>query len=233
MEIHQVTMLQQYIDLCLTWQDPVSHLFRGVSNASYDLLPSVGRANTEAHRQRPELNFVEARERYALERFQDQSVFYLKHRPADLLEFMVIAQHHGLPTRLLDWSFSPLVAMFFAVQAGDTDVDGAVYVIPPLSDMRDFGATVRNDPLSIRQDYLVAPPHINARVVAQKSVFTIHADPTTPLRGEEFKKVIFPGAQKVRFRKELFRLGIDASTVFPDIDGIAETIKFLQFGPNI
>lgn len=233
METINITQLQEFIVLTLRWQDPISHIFRGVSNAEHLLIPSVGRPNTEAHRQNPEKTAVETRERYALELFEDRCVMHLNPRPRDTLEILVIAQHHGLPTRLLDWTWSPLVAMFFAVQPGNTDVDGAVYAMKPLPDLRDSESSERENPLAVKRDYLVAPPHINPRVVAQKSVFSLHADPTVPMQTEDLKKIVFPGSEKHRFRKELYRLGMDAATIFPDLDGIAETIKFLQFGPNI
>lgn len=232
MEMHTIESVAGYVELTLKWQDPVSHMFRGVSNSAHQLIPSVGRPNTEAHKQHPERKAMEDRERYALERFEDQCVFHLTHRPRDQLELLALAQHHGLPTRLLDWTWSPFVALFFAVQAGDVDVEGAVYATEPLPDIRDFPEERQKSPLLVKQDYLVAPPHINSRVVAQRSVFSLHADPQAPLESTGMKKITFPGALKHQFRQELFRLGVDASTIYPDMDGIADTIKYLHFGPT-
>ncbi len=49
--------------------------------------------------------------------------------PRSVWYLLAIAQHYGLPTRLLDWSFSPLVAAYFATRSGDTEHDGAIWAL--------------------------------------------------------------------------------------------------------
>ncbi|ELY91195.1 FRG domain-containing protein [Natrinema altunense] len=49
--------------------------------------------------------------------------------PRSVWHLLAIAQHYGLPTRLLDWSFSPLVAAYFATRSGDTEHDGAIWAL--------------------------------------------------------------------------------------------------------
>ena len=98
----------------------VKLLFRGVSNTEYKLLPSVLRGYK---------NY--AREETILQRFIKEAYVYKRNiSPTNYIEWIELAQHFGAPTRLLDWTSNPLVALFFAC-GGDKTSDAVVWILHP------------------------------------------------------------------------------------------------------
>ena len=73
----------------------------------------------------------DAFERELLLRFQRQAHHYIQNPPndADVLDWLGLMQHHGAPTRLLDWTFSPYVALYFALEESVPGIDSAVWAI--------------------------------------------------------------------------------------------------------
>jgi len=109
--------------------------YRGQSNEEWELQPAVLRKNhaktihklgsSTSHNK---WNSVLEHERLMNQRFRNESYSYLGDIPPIRLYFA--AQHHKLPTRLLDWSLSPLVALYFACRDKDQrDKDGCVHRI--------------------------------------------------------------------------------------------------------
>jgi FRG domain len=108
--------------------------FRGqgrLAGDGYPLKPSIGRYASLS-----KLSFSERekKEREVLGVFTNHLVTYVHHLPRNDWESLAIAQHHGLPTRFMDWTTNPLVALYFATRKIRTDdknqpVDGAVYVL--------------------------------------------------------------------------------------------------------
>lgn len=108
--------------------------FRGQGkpvNMGYSLMPSIGGYD---RLKKCTLFEREQLEREVLGVFSNHLLTYVRHLPRTEWESLAIAQHHSLPTRFMDWTTNPLVALYFAVRETKTDdedkpIDSAVYVL--------------------------------------------------------------------------------------------------------
>jgi FRG domain len=174
-------------------------VYRGAADASWPLLtsldtlggvaPAHSKADLEEHILR---NFI----RYS-------RPFYPGTQVNDW-EVLIAAQHHGLPTRLLDWTYSPMVAAHFATVEGEADADRAVwrldwkavhrfFQLPArallIQDLEGvfgqdrsftpwtlFGAKTRERQFAC----MIEPPSLDARITTQAATFTLCSDNRQP-----------------------------------------------------
>jgi len=219
-----------------------SAIFRGQRNYDWKLVPSLYR-HPNVNKPEQGSSRFDGIERGLLRRFFDESSMETAIQRTGTVRDLVLAQHYGVPTRLLDWSADPLVALYFAVEDHRSVADAAVYLIEPRSGRTvDYTDIPYNGSVSS-----IKPPVIDRRITAQRSVFTIQKylytedgfqalddrkiledDPADiHKRSEVFAlgKLRIPAKLKSSFLLELQSFGMDRSTIFPGLDGIGAAIR--------
>jgi hypothetical protein len=151
---------------------------------------------------------------------------------------IVVAQHYGLPTRLLDWSSNPLVAMFFATEGEPSKQkneegfnDSIVYVLTGKDSFSTTSLARSNDRPPLYEKYsdrfkigIIRPPDIDGRVTAQSSYFSITKDPKTPIDFDLAIRIPFEARKNIR--RELDHAGINRMKLFPDLEGLTAHLRW-------
>ncbi len=136
-------------------------VFRGHSNINYELIPSVGRGQ---HTSRSREKY----ERSLFDIFRREAHGFLPTTPASEWEWLSFAPHHGLPTRLLDWTHNLLVALYFAVE-DNTDTDGQVFALHAVGKASE---SVRSaSPFDLKSPVKYYPNVVTPRIRAQEGLF--------------------------------------------------------------
>lgn len=213
--------------------------YRGQSNFDWKLSPGLIRL-TEA-----------PSEGTLLTRFKQSAGMLINVSPKDDFDWLFLMQHYGVPTRLLDWTESPLAALYFAVSEEDADIDAALWALKPteLNKIANISTNERNfipsfDDVEL-QNYSVLTLSSNPRnklapiatiatrnsprIQAQLGVFTIHHLDNRAIEDfctkDEIIKYRIPSDSKKQLRKELGLLSISKFTLFPELASIGEILK--------
>jgi hypothetical protein len=169
--------------------------------------------------------------------------------PEDDFQWMALMQHHGAPTRLIDFSWSPYVAAFFALER--TLADGVVWALNPARvDSSRNPAASKMDPRTghnFRRYFLkgnhriiwMGEPHtMNRRLIAQSGTFAVPGVLDVPveemLRDPDqenvLAKIVLNNSVREVGMRELYRMNITYATLFPDLDGLARSMGYeLEF----
>jgi len=195
--------------------------FRGQSNIAWRLLPKAGR---------DEFYLPEDRDLGRFNSWKNQAIGYSTDLPKNDWECLAVAQHYGLATRLLDWTYNPMVATFFAVNE-NYESDGAVFgYLPKL--FIDENVLPLNTKCN---GYGFIPRSVSIRILNQKSLFTVHGPVKSEVtiqdspivKGEKnIFKVIIPATLKVTIQKHLSDYGFTYDNFFPDLDGLSKKVNY-------
>jgi FRG domain len=203
--------------------------FRGQS-LPWALVPDIGRPPF-LHQGKGYDHWI-AFEEDLLNEFKKLSHPFIVDRSRSDWDWLYIARHHGLPTRLLDWSTNPLKGLFFAVQDFRyDDKDSVLWALEASGWVETMDREKRN---TLHDMLLVYPPHINERIVAQDACFTVF--PLPPSHGDfvpaektrlvkRTVEIVIPANARLRMRTELVQLGLTHRTMFPGLDGVARSIR--------
>jgi hypothetical protein len=189
--------------------------YRGHADASWKLVPKAGRDD-----------FKRVDDELIFRTWKKMAVGYHTGPIADDWDWLAIAQHHGLATRLLDWTISPLTAAFFAACECE-DKDGVIYAAHFNRHMPIEKAT----PYVTKFTGCVKPRGVVPRIVRQGGSFTYHAEPAKPLLPDgrmttEIREFTIPKMAKKEIISQLSFLGTSRYSLFPDLDGLSSFVNW-------
>ncbi len=227
--------------------------FRGQSDATWELKPSLLRYLPSETAAQQALDVENA----AVNEFKTQAHLHLPQSlfatTTDSVSWLTVMQHHGAPTRMLDWTASIYVAAYFAVH-GTPSSDGAIWLVHTNGEQEYMNKThgesaIPTNEAAMRNAFFVADaPEIitfvgrlnkSDRMIAQQGFFSVcrnvlgdhgaifrsvFSEPNEKLL---FDKLIIPSAIKPTFARRLRAMNITANALFPGIDGLGKSVAEL------
>ncbi|MFS4491934.1 FRG domain-containing protein [Maribacter sp. 2308TA10-17] len=236
MEKIEIKSVSEYLEKVNSFEQQhiAQWVFRGHSDEAYELVPSLFRIDIENT-----LTDWDDLEEYMLKVFQREARPFNEYQPADEIELISLAQHHGLPTRLLDWSTNPLVALFFAVEQYQSEIENsAVWCYGFHSTHNCFPESTRIDRrLTLeKENNIIFPNHVSPRITNQSGCFTAHELPTgrgdfvpfdqQPNHFGVFDLFVINKKYRKDILDQLYDLGYHHGLIYPGLDGLSKRIRY-------
>ncbi|CED61990.1 putative uncharacterized FRG domain protein [Moritella viscosa] len=213
-KISSFNEFHEFIEKCLI---PSNWLFRGQEVEQWDLLPKSER-----------LPYSNRSDREIFDTWKTKAVEFTSSPPKNSWHWLALAQHHGLATRLLDWTTNPLIAAFFACQ--NDNEDGAIFAYLGGKTILDqsFDQSI---PWEVKDPVIFYPSMQSRRVANQGGCFTLSSEPeicfSKQIRSnEKMIKYIICKSYKNKFLIELDRYGVNWSLIYPDLDGLSKRVNW-------
>ena len=206
---------------------PTGWWFRGQANSDWSLLPKAGR---------PPYRLPKDRHLGRFRAWTKSAVAYDQHLPTNDWERLAIAQHYGLATCLLDWTYNPLVALYFCC-CELPDSDGAVYCYDPDSFVKDSVLPL-DEELQLNGCGFM-PRSITSRILNQRAIFSVHTPPSQELEVKpsvvwqghpNLAKLVVPAKFKDEILRTLDIYGVNHVGLFPDLEGLSKHINWETIG---
>jgi len=192
-------------------------IYRGQGNPSWKLIPKVGRTP-----------YNKADEKVIFEAWKRRAAEFIGQHGMNDWAWLSLAQHHGLATRMLDWSYNPLIAAYFAVsETGQTDAK--LFCYKCLLIYKDEHI---KSPFDIKSTAKYKPTGSSPRITRQGAVFTVSATPKKSLQDlmaekEELIEITIKANYRQELLEELNFYNINQASIFPDLDGLSNHMNWL------
>ncbi|MCY7945022.1 FRG domain-containing protein [Bacillus atrophaeus] len=230
--IEKLSQFTEYVEAL-----PKEFILSRGQEREYELLPGALRFDDTKQRK-----YSRGAVQYFLNEFKVNCHNYVK-QPINIrddYEWMVYAQHYGIPTRLLDFTYSHVVSLMFAVENSfqdNEDLDAEVWFLNPLELNYKFAS--RSDILNISNGEKINLDNydgpvafkarkLNERINAQDGLFVYFQDNSFPLSDLKedniIRRLVIKGEYKKDILSSLYSMGIGFTTLYPELQSVTKDI---------
>jgi hypothetical protein len=182
-------------------------------------------------------------------RFLQTSAPFLPVRPATDFDWLFLQQHYGVPTRLLDWTENPFIALYFALSSSAKDDDACIWMLDPIKwnklALNNTNLDRIPDPTMPQATQFLKDPgddfspsdpiaifgnHTNPRITAQRGTFVMFCKSHEPMECKKYAEQCLtcfkiPADAKAGMYETLLSIGYTHSVIYPDLSGLGTEIK--------